>query len=166
MDFTLFYLESESCADYMETLDSGSTRVQDKHSSARGIPHDLEDMRMAAYEYVGTILIYQLTGLGIIPSRIPAHMGHKDLHAFALEETVERMFEPKGVIVTVAGDSDQRLELRDFGGHVHAAAEISGVPYLIDRLKECLETVVEDTMGVGYESDIHDLQLDEDLLLV
>jgi hypothetical protein len=166
MDFSLFYLESESCADYMETLDSGSTRVQDKHSSARGIPHDLEDMRMAAYEYVGTILIYQLTGLGIIPSRIPAHMGHKDLHAFALEETVERMFEPKGVIVAVAGDSDQRLELRDFGGHVHAAAEISGVPYLVDRLKESLETVVEDTMGVGYESDIHGLQLDEDFLLV
>ena len=166
MDFTLFYLESESCADYMESLDSGSTRVQDKHSSARGIPHDLEDMRMAADEYVGMILIYQPTGLGIIPSRIPAHMGHKDLHAFALEETVERMFEAKGVIVAVAGDSDQRLELRDFGGHVHAAAEISGVPYLVDRLKESLETVVEDTMGVGYESDIHGLQLDEDFLPV
>ena len=166
MDFSLFYLESESCADYMESLDSGSTRVQDKHSSARGIPHDLEDMRMAADEYVGMILIYQLTGLGIIPSRIPAHMGHKNLHAFALEETVERMFEAKGVVVAVTGDSDQGLELRDFGGHVHAAAEISGVPYLVDRLKESLETVVEDTMGVGYESYVHDLQLDEDLLLV
>ena len=166
MDFTLFYLESESCADYMESLDSCCTRIKHKHSSASGIPHDLEDMRMTADEYVGTILIYQLTGLGIIPSRIPAHMGHKDLHAFALEETVERMFEPKGVVVAVAGDSDQRLELRDFGGHVHAAAEISGVPYLVDRLKESLETVVEDTMGVGYESYVHDLQLDEDLLLV
>ena len=166
MDFTLFYLESESCADYMETLDSGSTRVQDKHSSASGIPHDLEDMRMAADEYVGTILIYQLTGLGIIPSRIPAHMGHKDLHAFALEETVERMFEAKGVIVTVACDSYQRLELRDFLRQAHASSEISGMPYLVDRLKEGLETVVEDTMGVGYEPDIHGLQLDEDLLLV
>lgn len=166
MDFTLFYLESEGCADYMESLDSGSTRVQDKHSSAGRIPHDLEDMRMAADKYVGMILIYQLAGLGVISSRISAHMGHKDLHAFALEETVERMFEAKGVVVAVAGDSDQRLELRDFGGHVHAAAEISGVPYLVDRLKECLETVVEDTMGVGYESDIHGLQLDEDLLLV
>ena len=166
MDYSLFYLESEGRTDNMETLDSGSTGIKDKHSSARGIPHDLEDMRMAADEYVGTILIYQLTGLGIIPSRIPAHMGHKDLHAFALEETVERMFEAKGVIVAVAGDSDQRLELRDFGGHVHAAAEISGMPYLIDRLKEYLETVVEDTMGVGYESYVHDLQLDEDLLLV
>lgn len=166
MDFSLFYLESESCADYMETLDSGSTRIKHKHSSARGIPHDLEDMRMAADEYVGTILIYQLAGFGIIPSRIPAHMGHKDLHAFALEETVERMFEAKGMIVAVACDSDQRLELRDFGGHVHAATEISGVPYLIDRLKECLETVVEDTMGVRYESDIHGLQLDEDFLLI
>jgi hypothetical protein len=40
------------------------------------------------------------------------------------------------------------------------------VPYLVDRLKESLETVVEDTMGVGYESDIHGLQLDEDFLLV
>ena len=150
----------------MESLDSGSTRVQDKHSSARGIPHDLQYMGMAADEYVGTILIYQLTGLGIIPSRIPAHMGHKDLHAFALEETVERMFEPKGVVVAVTGDSDQRLELRDFGGHVHAAAEISCMPYLVDRLKESLETVVEDTMGVGYESDVNDLQLDEYLLLV
>lgn len=166
MDFSLFYLESEGCTDYMESLDSGSTRVQDKHSSASGVPHDFQDMRMAADEYVGTILIYQLTGLGIIPSRIPAHMGHKDLHAFALEETVERMFEPKGVVVAVTGDSDQGLELRDFGGHVHAAAEISGMPYLIDRLKECLETVVEDTMGVGYEPDIHGLQLDENLLLV
>ena len=166
MDFSLFYLESESCADYMETLDSGSTRVQDKHSSASGIPHDLEDMRMAADEYVGMILIYQLTGLGVISSRISSHMSHQDLHAFALEETVERMFDPKGVVVAVASDSDQRLELRDFGGHVHAAAEISGVPYLVDRLKECLETVVEDTMGVGYESDIHGLQLDEDFLPV
>ena len=166
MDFSLFYLESESCADYMETLDSGSTRIKHKHSSASGVPHDFQDMRMTADEYVGTILIYQLTGLGVISSRIPAHMGHKDLHAFALEETVERMFEAKGVVVAVAGDSDQRLELRDFGGHVHAAAEISGMPYLIDRLKEYLETVVEDTMGVGYESYVHDLQLDEDLLLV
>ena len=40
------------------------------------------------------------------------------------------------------------------------------MPYLVDRLKESLETVVEDTMGVGYESDVHDLQLDEYLLLV
>lgn len=165
MDFSLFYLESEGRTDNMETLDSGSTGIKDKHSSARGIPHDLEDMRMAADEYVGMILIYQLTGLGVISSRISSHMSHKDLHAFALEETMERMFEPKGVVVAVAGDSDQRLELRDFGGHVHAA-EISGMPYLIDRLKEGLETVVEDTMGVGYESYVHDLQLDEDLLLV
>ena len=166
MDFALFYLESESCADYMEPLDSCCAWVKDKHSSTSGIPHDLEDMRMAADEYVRTILIYQLTGLGIVSSRISADMGHKDLHAFALEETVERMFEAKGVVVAVTGDSDQGFELRDFGGHVHAAAEISGVPYLVDRLKESLETVVEDTMGVGYESYVHDLQLDEDLLLV
>ena len=166
MDFALFYLESESCADYMEPLDSCCARIKDKHSSTSGIPHDLEDMRMAADEYVGTILIYQLTGLGIIPSGIPAHMGHKDLHAFAHEEAMKGMFEAEGMVVAVASHSDQRLELRDFGGHVHAAAEISGMPYLVDRLKESLETVVEDTMGVGYESDVHDLQLDEYLLLV
>ena len=155
MDVSILDLEPQCGTDDMESLDSSGSRIEHKHSSTSLVPHYLEYMGVPAYEYVRMITVYQLARPDIVSSRISAHMGHEDLHALALEEAVEGIFEAKGVVVTVARHSDQRLELRDFYSRFHAAAEITGMPDLVDRFKEGLDAIVEYTMCIGYETYVH-----------
>lgn len=165
MDVPLLYLEAQGGPDDMESLDSGSSGIDHKHIAAR-IPHDFQDMGMTAHEDVRLILVYQRFGTDVIPSGISSDMGHQDLHALAFEEAVERVFEAQVMVVAVSCDSQKRFEPRYLGGHFHAAAEIPRMPDLVDRLQEFPDAGVEDTVGVGYESYIHMLELDEDLLLI
>ena len=148
MNFSIFYLEPQCRADYMEALDACSTGIEDQHIVTSGIADHLQDMRMSADKYVRPVCIDELSGSRIISSRVPADMGHQDLHPFAFEEAVERMIETQGVVVAVSRHSDQRLEARYLRSRIHASAEVSGMPYLVDRFKERLEPVVEDPMSI------------------
>ena len=121
---------------------------------------------MTAHEDVRPVFVYQRFGTDVIPSRISPHMGHQDLHALAFEEAVERVFETQVMVIAVACDSHKRFEPRDLGGHFHAAAEVSGMPDLVDRFEKFLYAGIENAVGVGYETYIHMLQLDEYLLLI
>lgn len=165
MDVTLLYLEAQGSPDNMESLDSGSSGIDHQHIAAR-IPHDLQNMGMTAHEDVRFVLVYQHLGTGIIPSWISADMGHQDLHALAVKEAVKRVLEAQGMVVAVSCDSQKRFEPRYLGGHFHAAAEIPCMPDLVDRFQEFPDAGVENAVGVGYESYIHMLELDEYILLI
>ena len=103
-NLTFRELEAQGGADKMEALDAGSSGIYDQHVPL-GIAHNLEDMRVAAYEYVRTVFVYQLAGAGIVSARISAHMGHQHLQSLAFEETMEGMYEPELMIVAVARDT-------------------------------------------------------------
>jgi hypothetical protein len=61
---------------------------------------------------------------------------------------MEGMLEAQRMVVAVARDAPQGLEAGNLGSHVHAGAEVSGMPYFVDRFKERLEPVVEDPVGI------------------
>ncbi len=155
MDSAVFYPEPEGSTDNMEALDTGSTWIEHKHIPSFNITDNLQDMRMAADEDIGSVTVDELSCARIISPRIPTYMSHKDLHALALEETMQGMVETKVMIITVASYTDQRLELRYFRRQIHTSAEIAGMPDLIDRFKEFLEAGVKHSVGVRYETDVH-----------
>lgn len=138
----------------MEALDSGRSGVDHQHVSL-WIADDFQDMGMAAYEYVRPVFVDEFSCPGVIASRVAADMGHQHLHALTFEEAVHGVGEAKVIIVAVARDSDQRLELRDLRRQIHASSEISGMPDLIDRSEEFLELRVEDPVCIRYESYVH-----------
>lgn len=138
----------------MKTLDSSCSGIDNQHVSL-GITHDFQNMGMTTYEYIRSVFVYQLSRPRIISAGIASDMGHEYLHALALEEAMERMDETQIVVVTIAGDADQRLESGYLCSQVHAPAEISRMPDLIDRRKKLLELLVEHTMSIRYESYVH-----------
>ena len=159
MDSSLFNLESESGTDHMEALDSSSAWIDYQHISPLRISDHFQYVRMPAYEYIRTALVYKLESLGIISSRIASDMGHKHLKALALEKSVERMLEPQIMIVAIACHSDKRLESGYLCRQVQPASEVSGMPDLVDRLKELFDPPVKHTMSIRYEPDIHGYSL-------
>ena len=111
---------------------------------------------MTAYEYVRPVFVDEFSCPGVIASRVAADMGHQYLHALTFEEAVHGVCEAQVVVVAVAGDTDQGLELRYLFRQIHTSAEISGMPDLIDRRQKFLELRVEDPVCIRYESYVHD----------
>ena len=147
MDSALVYMESQRCPDNMEALDSGSTGIDYKHITLC-VTHNLQDMGMAAYEYIRTIAVYQFTGTHIIASRIATHMGHEHLYSFTFEESVQRVDESQLMVVAIASHTNERLELGNLLSQVHTATKISCMPDLVDRLKKILELLAEHAMRI------------------
>jgi hypothetical protein len=147
MDPTLVYMEPQCRPDYMEALDPGSSRVDYKHI-ALGIAHHFQYMRMSAHEYIRMISVYQFTGTHIITPGIATHMGHEHFYSLTLEESVQRVDESQLVVVAIAGYSYEWLEGGNLFCQVHAAAEISCVPDLVDRLKKIPELLAKHAMRI------------------
>ena len=145
---SFLYSETESRPYQMEALDSSRSGIDDQHSVPLRIAHDLQDMRMTAYEYIWMISVKQLASLYVISSRIASDMSHKDMHTLTFEESVERMDESKFMVVAISRNSSQRLESSDFLGQLHASSEISGMPDFIHGLKELADPGVKDSMGI------------------
>ena len=138
----------------MESLDSGSSRIDHHHVPFR-VADNLEDMGMAADEYVRTVFFDELHRPLVITSGIASDMGHQDLHPLAFEKAVERVGEAEIMIVAIAGDAEKRLEPGDFFSELQPPSEIPRMPYLVDRGKEFTELSVEYTVGIRYETDKH-----------
>ena len=110
MYFTIFNLESERCTNNMKPLNPGSSGIDYQHVIAFRIANHLKNMRMSAYEDIRSVTIYKLSCTRIISPGISADMSHKDLHALALEEAMEGMFEAESMVVAVSSNTYQRLE--------------------------------------------------------
>lgn len=138
----------------MESLYSGSSRIDHHHVPFR-VADNLEDMGMAADEYVRTVFFDELHRPLVITSGIASDMGHQDLHPLAFEKSVERVDKAEIMVVTIACDAEKRLEPGDFFSELQPPSEIPGMPYLIDRRQKFTELSVEYTMGIRYETYIH-----------
>ena len=142
----------------MEALDSGCSRIDYKHITLC-VTHDLQDMRVTADKNIWFIFINQFLCPDIISSGISADMGHQNLHTLTLEKTMKRVDEAEVVIVTIAGDTCQRLETGNLCSKIHPPAEIPGMPYLIDRFKKLLEAIIKYSVCVRYQSDVHFIRI-------
>ena len=142
MDIAIVNMEPESRPNYMKTLYACRSGIDYQHIPFL-VTHDLQYMGMSADKDVRMILIYQFKSASVVSSGIASDMGHQNLHSLTLKETMERMDEPKVMIVAIARHPYQRLETVNFCGKVHSPAEVSGMPYLIDRLKELLKLSVK-----------------------
>ena len=109
MDPSLIDMESQGCPDHMEPLYAGSTRIDHKHIPFR-ISDNFQYMGMATNEYIRTIFINQCTRSWIISAGIASDMGHQNLHPFALEKAVKRVYEAQFMIVTIARHAHKGLE--------------------------------------------------------
>ena len=90
----------------------------------------------------------ELPGAHIISSGIPSDMCHQHLESLTLEHPVERMDEPEIMVVTVAGHAFERFEGGNIFSQLESTAEISCMPYLVDRLQKFTEWSVEDAVGI------------------
>lgn len=143
----IFNMKSQRCPYNMKALYPSRSRIYYKHIPAR-ITHNLQYMRVPAYEYVRTILIYEFTSPRIIFPRISTYMRHQHLHTLTLKETMKGMGITEIIVVTIAGNTDQRLERGYPGCQVKAAPEVSGVPDLIDRSQKITEWFIKHTVSV------------------
>lgn len=151
MDASFLETESECGAHDMKTLYACGTWIYHQHIPL-GVTHNLQYMGMTANKDVRTVLVNQLSCLGIVTSGISSYMCHQNLQALALKETVHRVDISKIEIVTVSCNSDQRLESCNLLCCSHPSSEVSGMPYLIDRFKELPELSVKDTMRIRNQS--------------
>ena len=103
---------------------------------------------MSTYENVRPIAVDKLFCTMIIPPGIASYMGHQHFETFTFEESVKGMVIAERLVVAVAGYADKRLEGGHAGRQIHASAEVSGVPDLVNRPEELLELRVEDSMRI------------------
>ena len=128
------------------------------------IPEYLGNMGMAADEYVRAVQLQKvlreyviLRPFGVIGPVTPtsqADVGHQDPKTLTFEMGVAWIDLTDVLAVTIAMDSNQRLE-RFNQGRTGKGAEIASMPNLIHRFKKGLHIRCEDSMGVGYEADKH-----------
>ena len=131
-------MESQCRTHDVEALNAGGARIYHKHVPLRITDH-LQYMGMPAYKYIRAVLFDEFPCTCIVSAGISSYMGHQNLKTFAHEETMKRMIEAKAVIVTIACNTDQRLEGSHFLSKVKSSTEISGMPYLVHRFEEISE---------------------------
>lgn len=103
---------------------------------------------MAADEYLRPEAVDKGSGAEVVMTGITAYMGHEDRHPSALEELMMGVLETDVLSVTVAMDTDKRLEGCYLIGRSESASEVSGMPYLVHRLEELLELWAEYSVSV------------------
>ena len=147
VDTAGLYLESEGRTDDMEALDSGSTGVKRQHVPLV-VTHHFQDMGVSADEYVRMMEVDELPGAHVISSGIASDMCHQHLESLTFEHPVERVDEPEIMVVTVAGHAFERLEGGNIFSQLESTAEISRMPYLVDRLQEFTEWSIKNAVGI------------------
>jgi hypothetical protein len=143
MDTAVINMEAQCCPDYVKALNTGRSGIHYQHAATPVVSYNLEDMRMAAYKQVRSISVYKFPGTGIVLSRITSDMSHKDLYSFTFKETMQRMFKPEIIVITVACHSHKRFEGCDLLSQVHAATKITCMPDLVHRLEKATEAGVK-----------------------
>lgn len=144
----------------MKSLQTGSSRIDDKHiatvtTGEAAVAHHPQNMGMAAHENIWTIAFDELERVEVIVPRIASDMSHQYVQAFPLKMLVQRIIIHQPTLVAIAHNADKRLERSYPGGRFVATSEITGMPYLVAVPEELGETVIEDTVCVGYYTYIH-----------
>ena len=75
-------------------------------------------------------------------------MRHQHFQPLTLKKTIEGMLITKIMIVTITSDTDKRLECCNLFCQSHPSTEITGMPDLIHRFKESLETRIKHAMSI------------------
>ena len=141
MDISVIDVETDGGAYLMESLDAGGTRVDGEHVVFL-VENDLQDVGVSAYEDVRQVGVDELERLVVVPAWIASDVHHQHSSALTFHELCVRYPGTHLSTVAVAVDSLERFECRYLQQGL-LVAEVPGVPYLIHRLEELFELVVE-----------------------
>ncbi len=147
MNLTIINMKAEGGTDDMETLDSRSAGIDCEHVVMR-VAHYLEDVRMAADEDVGTVIVDEFACAQVVAAGVTPDMGDEDSHAFTGKKPVQRLGIAQVIIVAVARYTHQGLESGDLLRKLKPASEIPRMPDLIDRLQKLPDPLVEHAMRI------------------
>ena len=87
-------------------------------------------------------------------SRIAADVGHVDVHILDVKKEVFGILQTHGVVVNVAVDGSQRLEMRQ-GVSSFDIANITRMPQLVNVLEEVEELWDDGAVCVRQDADFH-----------
>ena len=107
---------------------------------------------MTADVQVGLLVFQNVSHLGHIVPWIATDMGHVDIDVFHMEKEVFWVLQPNDVVVDVAVNRAQRLEVSQGLGSFDIA-DVARVPQLVDVLEEVEKLWHEGTMRVGQNAD-------------
>lgn len=111
-------------------------------------------MGVSADEDVRQVCVDELESLVVVPAGISAYVHHQHLPALAFEVLGIGDSETDLIAVAVAVYSLEGLERRYLQQGL-LIAEVPRMPYLIHRLEEFLQRVVEPAVCVGYYTYVH-----------
>ena len=147
MDTVWIDVKTYCGTDGLPALEAGCAGIYIQSIVAR-VAHNLKDMGMPAHEDIRLVCIQHRSDIkGIMPRRA-SDMSHQNLMTFAVEELHLRTVEAYFLGIAVPVNAYKGLECGDAVEKGDVAAEISGMPYLIDRSKEFLELGAEYPVGV------------------
>lgn len=130
----------------VESLDSGCARVDCEHIVFL-VEYDLEYVGVSAYEDVRHVGVDELECFIIISSWISSYMHHEYFAAAAGEIAGVGYPQPYLVAVAVAVNAFEGLECR-YLQQCLLVSEVPCVPYLVHRVQEFAERVVEAAVSV------------------
>ena len=125
----------------MESLNAGGTRVDGEHVVFL-VEDDFQDVGVAADEDIRQMGIDELERLVVVPAWIASDVHHQHSSALTFHELCVRYPGTHLSAVAVAVDSFKRFECSYLQQGL-LVAEVPGVPYLIHRLEEFFQLVVE-----------------------
>ena len=121
---------------------------------AGGVADDFEDVGVAADEEAGPAGVEFGFDAAFVSAGVAADVGHVDAKAFAFPAEVAREFVADFVAVDIAVDAAERFA-EGLEGSEHIGAEVTGVPEFVDFGEVFEDGGVEETVGVGEETDAH-----------
>ena len=146
MNISVVDVDADGGAYLVEALDACGTWIDGEHVVFL-VEDDFEDVGVAADEDVGQMGVDKLEGLVVVPAGIASDVHHQHPLSPALEKLCVRDSAADLRAVAVAVDSFERLEIRNLQQSL-LVAEVPRVPYLVHRLEELFQRVVEPAVGV------------------
>src|SRR5215472_1885307 len=112
---------------------------------------------MAAYEQVRPLLVYFLASSRVVVAWVSADVGHVDTDALTLPMQILRQLAANLCAIDISKHTAQKLERLQPIQHFDRA-EVAGVPNFIALFKVSEYGLVQKTMRVGQQTDLHPLQ--------
>jgi hypothetical protein len=109
---------------------------------------------MAAYEQSRLLFIYFFPSSRVVVARVPTDVRHVNAHTFALPVEVLHQLRANLLTIDVSEHAACRLERLQAVQYFYGT-EIAGVPNLIALFKVNEHGLVQKTMRVGQQADLH-----------
>lgn len=138
----------------VESLPSCGTRIHKQHVAERSDPLNLQDMTVAAYEYVGRLFSKLISHSTLPTSRVAGNMGHHDGEPIDLELLMFRSLRADVPSIHIAIHRPDRSQCFQCYQHIHRS-NVSSMQDQIDIGQIVRQVRVKPAVGVGKNTEYH-----------